>query len=138
MKKILRGFLINYFALSFLNEVFLGLIIKEGVLGLAITAVIMTLVTKFVKPLLNALLLPINILTLGALRWIIDIINLAVVILFVPQADVLGFWFSDFNLQGFSLQGFMVPRTVSLILTAILLTSVKKIIVSVMTKTKSS
>ncbi len=138
IKSLLRNFLINYFALSFLNEFFLGLVIKEGLVGIALTAAVVTLVTKFVKPLLKTLLLPINVLTLGTLRWIVDIINLAVVILFVPQADVLGFYFSGVDFQGISLQGFLVPRVISLILTAVLLTSTKKIISKIMVKTKDS
>lgn len=58
----------------------------------------------FIRPLVNVLLLPINIITLGTLRWLVNVATLYLVILLVP-----GFFINGFQFFGFAFQGISIP-----------------------------
>jgi len=135
MKKILRLFLTNLIALAFVNEIFPGLEVNQRLYGLIIVAVSLTLIEKLVKPILKALLLPINLLTMGTLSWIINVINLALLVAFVPQVGIKSFHFQGFSAGGIIVQGFFVSQLLSLISATIILTISKKIIRKVMVVT---
>jgi putative membrane protein len=77
---------------------------SDDVLILFWSSLILALLNLLVKPILNILLTPINFLTLGAFRWIINLIILLLVSLFVPEFKIIGFIF-----PGMSYLGFVIP-----------------------------
>lgn len=104
IKKHLRSFVFNLAALWLASQILEGVSFQEGWQGLALAAVALTLVNLLVKPLIKLLLLPINLLTLGGFRWLVNVIALYLVTLLVPQFQISAFLF-----PGFSYQGFVVP-----------------------------
>lgn len=105
IKKYFRLFLINLVSLWLAVELIDGVTLSGDMRTLASTALVLTLVNLFIKPLLHLLLLPINLITLGAFRWLINVLTLYLVTLIVPQLKVSGFLF-----PGFSYQGFIIPE----------------------------
>jgi uncharacterized membrane protein YvlD (DUF360 family) len=104
LKKICRNFLINGVALMLVSSFFAGFKISQGLTGIAFTAAVLTGINLALKPLIRLLLLPINLLTLGAFRWLANVFSLYLVTLLVPYLKIEGFQF-----PGFSYQGFIVP-----------------------------
>ena len=104
MKKYLRAYLFNLASLWLCANALEGVSYEGGSKTLATTALVLTLINLLVKPLVNLLLLPINLITLGTFRWVINVISLYLVTLTVPLFKVNAFLF-----QGFEFQGFVMP-----------------------------
>lgn len=85
------------------------------------TAVALALFNLFVRPLVNLLLLPINILTLGAFRWVVNVISLYLLTLIIPGFAISGFAFSGFAFQGLVIPAFSVGLIWAFILISFLL-----------------
>jgi uncharacterized membrane protein YvlD (DUF360 family) len=105
IKKYLRLFLINFLALWLISQFISGVQFIGGYQTIALTSLVLTLVASLVKPLIGLLLLPINLLTLGAFRWLINVVTLWVVTLIVPQFKISAFVF-----EGFVYKGFAIPQ----------------------------
>lgn len=104
MKKHLRLFLVNLVSLWLVTNILEGVGYSEGYKTLASAALVLTIINFAVKPLIKLLLLPINLITLGAFRWVINVLSLYLVTIVVPQFEVQAFHF-----PGFSHQGFVIP-----------------------------
>lgn len=100
MKGFLRSFLIYAIALWAANQLFSGVSFTKGYETLAVTAVVLGLANLLIKPLLNILLLPINLLTLGTFRWIVNVGILFIVTMVVPDFQITSFLFPGFSYQG--------------------------------------
>ncbi len=121
MKKILRSIIINFFSL-FLISKFLGAInYSDNLLILFWSALLLALLNLLVKPILNILLTPINFLTLGAFRWIINLIILFTVTIFISEFKIVGFVFPGFTYLGFTVPTIKVTFFWALFLVSFLL-----------------
>lgn len=127
MKKYLRLFLINLASIWLAVFLLEGVGYQDGFKTLALAALVLTLINFLVKPLIKILLLPINLLTLGMFRWLINVISLYLTTLIVPQFTIV-----PFRLPGFSYQGFSFP---SLNLTALWALVVTSLLISLTTTT---
>lgn len=105
MKELLRKVILNFFCLFLISELTKSISYAGSFFVLLSAAVCLTLFNLIIKPLLNMLLLPINLLTLGAFRWIIN-----VVVLFLVTVFVTGFKINSFIFPGISIAGFVVPK----------------------------
>jgi uncharacterized membrane protein YvlD (DUF360 family) len=83
---------------------FTGFKISEGLTGIFFTAAVLTGINLALKPLIRLLLLPINLITLGAFRWVANVFSLYLVTMLVPYLEIV-----DFQFPGFSYQGFIIP-----------------------------
>jgi putative membrane protein len=104
IKKYLRLFLINFLALWLVGQLFSGIDFLNGYQTIALASLVLTLAGFIIKPLVGLLLLPVNLLTLGSFRWLINVITLWLVTLIVPQFKISGFLFT-----GFVYHGFVIP-----------------------------
>lgn len=103
MRTILRSFLINVAALWAVSQIISGVSFGRGYETLAVAAIVLALVNLFIRPLINILLLPINLLTLGTFRWLVNVGSLFLVTLLVPGFKIMAFYFPGAALQGFTL-----------------------------------
>lgn len=103
MKKHLRFFLFSFFSLWILPNIVSSVVFEEGIKTIAETALVLTLINFLIKPIINLLLLPINLLTLGMFRWVVNTITLYLTTLFVPHFKISSFWFPGLNYHGFAL-----------------------------------
>lgn len=101
MKKYLRLFLINFFALWLTASWLEGVNFSGGLQTLAMAGFTLTLADLLLKPLVKILLLPVNLITLGGFRWLANVIILYLVTVFVPQFKITSFTFQRFVYQGF-------------------------------------
>ncbi len=113
MKRILRHYLIDTFTLYLVSRVTEGLIFDKGIESILLAGAGLAVTTLLIKPIVNILLLPINLITFGLFKWISSAITLFLVTLVVPGFRIAGFHFigfstSAFTLPAFSLEGVFV------------------------------
>ena len=104
MRAIVKHFAINIVTLYLVTQWFTGLTIANGVTGLIVAGVALTLVNFLARPVINLLLLPINLITFGLFRWVASIFTLYIVTLVVP-----GFAITSFHFAGLSTQWLDLP-----------------------------
>jgi putative membrane protein len=101
IKKYLRLFLVNLVSFWLVAQIIEGVSYAGGFRTLVWAALALMLINLTVKPLINLLLLPINLITLGAFRWLVNVLALYLVTLIVSQLRISAFLFPGFNYQGF-------------------------------------
>jgi putative membrane protein len=104
MKGFLKNIFLNFLTLLLIAKLVGAVSFKENYLVLFWAALFLTLLNLLVKPLLNLLLMPVNLLTLGAFRWVVNVIVLLLVVFFVTDFKIAGFSF-----PGASFAGFVIP-----------------------------
>lgn len=104
MKRHLRFFLFFFISLWILPNIVSSVVFEEGIKTIAEAALALTLINTLIKPLINLLLLPVNLLTLGMFRWIVNAVVLYLATLFVPHFKINAFLF-----PGLTYKGFVVP-----------------------------
>lgn len=102
MKALVRSLLINSVVLYLLTQIIPTVRINGGLRFFLLAGVILTGLNLLVKPVLNLLLLPINLLTMGFFRWVSGVVILWLLTGFVPQLSVTAYKFQGLNYQGFS------------------------------------
>ena len=81
-----------------------GITYKNGLETFMLTAIALSLVNHLIRPFLNILLLPINLMTLGLFRFVANVILLYVVTILVP-----GFVISHFSFSGIDARSIVIP-----------------------------
>lgn len=94
MKRIIRNYLIVILSLYFVNQVAKGMVFEKGIETFLFTGVVLTAAMMFGKPIINLLLLPLNLVTFGLFRWVSSAIALYIVTLIVKEFKIASFHFS--------------------------------------------
>lgn len=97
MKKILRHFAVDTFSLWVISQVAQGLVFEKGIETLIIAGVGLTLVSLLAKPVINLLLLPLNLVTFGLFRWVASAVVLYLVTLLVKEFKITYFFYPGLN-----------------------------------------
>lgn len=105
MKTIIRTLIINTTAIAVSAYVIPGISYNDNPTTLIVTSLALTLVNLLVKPIIKLLMLPLNLLTLGLLAWLVDMLMLYIVTLIVP-----GFQIEAFKFSGVSFAGIIIPE----------------------------
>lgn len=105
MKKIIRAFAVYSLILWFLATYVGGVEFGNDPKILFSGAFALTLAELFLKPIINLLLLPFNLVTLGVFRWVSNGLMLYITTLVVP-----GFSITPFTYPGFSSNLFIIPE----------------------------
>ena len=104
MRAIVKHFLIDTIALYLISQAVGGIVFARGIETLFLTGAVLALATMIVRPILNLLLLPLNLVTFGLFKWVTYAITLYLVTLVVP-----GFALTDFVFAGWSSYWFLIP-----------------------------
>jgi uncharacterized membrane protein YvlD (DUF360 family) len=124
MKTLIRSFLINFGALWLVSQLFSGIVLTQGYETLAMAALALGLFNLLVKPILNIFFLPLNLLTMGTFRWLVNVATLYLVTMVVPGFSIISFSFIGMSYNGMSLPAFSVVGIPALILTSFVLSLV--------------
>lgn len=116
MKTFLRNIFLNFLSLLLISKLTSAINFADNFVILFWAALCLTLFNLLIKPLLNLLMTPINLLTLGAFRWVINVIVLFLVTIFVPGFKIVGFSFNGLSLSGFVIPSFHLSFFWSLVL----------------------
>jgi putative membrane protein len=97
MKKILRYIILFSFSLVTANLLWNNLSFSQIPLSIIKVAVILTIFELLLKPIVKILLIPINILTLGLFRIVIDTLGLYLAIFFIADFHVGNIYIAQYN-----------------------------------------
>lgn len=100
LRLLLRSIAINLASIYIAANILSGIIIYVGGPKTLLTAaVVIAIVNLLVKPIVNLLLLPIHLVTMGIFRWVANLITLYVVTIIVPNLQVHAFTFPGADLK---------------------------------------
>jgi putative membrane protein len=104
MKRILRHYFIDTLALYAASQIASGVVFEKGIESLLLAGIGLSAASLLARPIINLLLLPINLVTFGFFRWVSSAAALYLVTLIIP-----GFKIVEFHFYGFSSQWFDIP-----------------------------
>lgn len=105
MKSLFRNTLINALSLYFLTQIFEGVRVTGGISSFLFGGLVLSVMFKVLKPVLNIVSLPLNIITLGAFSFLINIF------IFYLATRVIGtISIREFTYHGVSIAGFVIPK----------------------------
>lgn len=105
MKGFLRSVVYHVFALWLTSTMIPALSISGNLWGMLSAGLALTIMMMLLKPLLSLIFFPINVLTLGLLGWLVNVVVLYLWTTLVPNV-ALGPWV----FPGISAGGFIVPE----------------------------
>ncbi len=103
MRTLLKHFIIDTVALYLISQGVSGMVFQDGLYTLLLTGLTLMLTTMIVKPVINILLLPLNLVTFGLFKWVTYAITFYLVTLVVPGFKLMDFVFRGYNSYWFSI-----------------------------------
>ncbi len=97
MRRALKFFIESSVSLYLVSLLASGLVFEKGLTTIMITGVALAVATLIIKPVINILLLPLNLITFGLFRWVGYAVALYVVTLIVPGFKIMDFVFKGLN-----------------------------------------
>jgi putative membrane protein len=104
IRGLIKHIIINTGSLYLVSVLVNGIVFVGGINTLFLTGAVLTLATLIIKPIINILLLPLNLITFGLFRWIAFTLTFYLVTLLVP-----GFKLLDFSFSGYSSHWLSIP-----------------------------
>lgn len=86
------------------------------------------LATTLVKPIINILLLPINLVTFGLFKWVAYAVTLYIVTLVVPGFKLLDFVFKGFNTYWISIPGIALSGVLAFLAFSFVISMVSSVV----------
>lgn len=105
MKLLLRSFIISLASLEAAILLIPGVANEGGIKSLVLATLVLALLNFLIRPLISLLLLPVNLVTMGAFRWIVNVMVLFLLTLAVSQIKITSFTF-----PGYTFRGFVMPE----------------------------
>ncbi len=105
MKGFLRKSAINAVSLYIVSQALSGLQIEGGIPTFILAGAVFSVISFIGRPILTIITLPLNLITLGAFSFIINVALLYLLTIFIPQISI-----SPFTFEGFSFSGFVIPE----------------------------
>lgn len=97
MKFIIKKYLVSTFSLFILSQIIPAFSIQGGWYGLFYASFILSLFFYILRPILNIILFPINLITLNLSSWIIQIAIFYVWTVIVAQVKIASWFFPGIN-----------------------------------------
>jgi putative membrane protein len=105
MKSLIRNTAFNSISLYLLPFILSGVNVSGGYGTYIIGGLFLAIMFKVLKPMLNIISLPLNLVTLGMFSFLINAFIFYLATAFVPQIQINAFTF-----EGLSFGGFVIPR----------------------------
>jgi len=122
MKSLIRTY-IFYLAALYITQQALsaGLVVSGGVEAFLIAALLLALLNLILKPILNLLFLPVNMLSLGLFSIVINAGLFYAFVYLLDEIEVNTWTFPGISVQGFSLQETEVSMLATIFIASILI-----------------
>lgn len=121
MKSLIKSWAISTISWYLTTLLIPGVKISGGIKNYMIAGAILVLLNVFLKPLIQLLFLPINLLTLGLLGWLVSVAILWIARIITPNLIISGFYFAGGSYQGFIMPAMKLSIFWTITLTAFLL-----------------
>lgn len=127
MRTLLKRFIIDTVSLFVIAQSVSGIVFENGLYTLLLTGLILMLTTMIIKPVLNILLLPLNLVTFGLFKWVAYAISFYLVTLLVPGFKLLDFVYKGYSSNLFSIPSISLTGTLSFLAFAFLVSFISSI-----------
>ncbi len=97
IKKLIRIIATEALSLYFITQVVEGIYFKGGAETFFWTVCALSAATYLVRPIINLLILPLNLITFGFFRWVSSVLALYLVAMIVKDLAIEKFFFSGLN-----------------------------------------
>lgn len=128
MKKVLKHFTIDTVSLYLASSMASGLIFENGIETIIFAGAGLTVASLIAKPIINVLMLPINLITFGLFRWVASAIALYLVTIVVPGFRIAKFHFGGFTSTWFDLPTISFEGVIALVSFSLLLSLIASFI----------
>lgn len=115
MHGIIKRFVMSTAAIYLVSQAIDGMIFNNGFYTLATAGAVLALSSLIVKPIINILILPLNLITFGLFRWVTYAITLYLVTKVVTDFQITTFSFPGFSSYWFSLPAFSLGGILGLL-----------------------
>ena len=125
MKRIFRHYAIDTYSLYLTTQIASGMIFEGGLKTFLLVGGALTIGEIIAKPVINLLLLPLNMITFGLFRWVSSAVILYLITLLIKSFQISSFFFEGFSskwidIPELSFQGFLAYIFFSFILSVII------------------
>jgi len=128
MRRIIRHYVLDTFALYAASQIAAGMNFDRGFVTLFITGGALTVATMLAKPIINILLLPINLVTFGLFKWVSSAVALYLVTLVVPGFKIMQFYFAGMSTKFFDLPTISFEGTLAYVAFSFLLSLITSVL----------
>jgi putative membrane protein len=104
MKTILKAYLVSLVSLYLVSQTISGMVFRNGLETILITAAALAISALLIKPVINILLIPINLMTFGLFRFLSSAITFYLITMVVKDFNII-----EFNFAGISTHYFSLP-----------------------------
>lgn len=123
IRLLFRTISINLLGIYLASQILNGIIVYVGGIStLFMAALVIAVVNLFVRPVINLLLLPINLITLGMFRWVSNLVTLFFATRLIPNLQIQAFDFSSRNIFGIILPSIHFSAFMAFVVATITLT----------------
>lgn len=131
MKYFIKTWVFYVFALWLTKELFPAFVAGGSWTTVFVSGLILSLLMLIVKPVLKILFIPINLITLGLLSWVINVIVIYLLTLLAPNVSVSAWYFPGVAWQGFTIPGTQLSYLICLIITSLCVTGITNFLESI-------
>lgn len=124
MKHLLRSMVFHVFALWLTSAMIPALSISGNIWGMLSAGSMLTIMMMLLKPLISLIFLPINILTLGLLAWLVNVVVLYLWTVFVPNVGLTPWVFPGVSVHGFVMPALNLNYTWTLVIVSLVISSI--------------
>lgn len=121
MRKLIKKYIINTVSIYLLSQLIAGISLKNSIEILIYSSFILTLLLLLVKPVVNLIMLPINLITFNLSVWVINIILTYLWIILVPDVTAAAWDFQGINLGFITIAPMNMPRWLVIITAGVVL-----------------
>ena len=121
MRKLLKSIFINAIALALTAYLFPGFSYGADFYGLILISAGFTAINFLIRPVIKILLLPINLLTLGAAGFLTNVVCLFILTIIFPQINIRSYDFPGAQLSGFVIPAWHFSILLSLIFASLII-----------------
>ena len=105
MKSFIRNIFVNSLSIFLLAQYVPALKVSGGIITVIAGGIALSLLFMLVKPILNLISLPLNLVTMGLFSFLTNAIIFYLLTVFVPGISISAFLFN-----GYSIAGFIIPK----------------------------
>ncbi|EKE12486.1 MAG: hypothetical protein ACD_13C00196G0002 [uncultured bacterium] len=128
IKGAIKHFIINSVTIYLISLAIAGLVFENGIDTIILTGIALTVAALIIKPVINILLLPLNLVTFGFFRWVGYAVALYIVTLIVPGFKITGFLFPGFNSYWITIPAITLGGLLALVAFSFLISLVSSVI----------
>lgn len=128
LKSFLKRSFRTFLSLAFLMFLFPGFQIENKTFSLVIGAFLLTAINILVRPILKLIFLPLNLISFGLFRWVINVFSLVLLTFLVEEIRFVSYEFPGAAYAGFTVPAISFSALGSLICGSFLLSLIQRTI----------